>query len=237
VLRKAALYAWAGAQYVWTLLTIVALFYFPVFLDTTARRGGPAPGLPWASVALAAGLGPLVVLLIRARAPRPFAAIAFNAWLWGTFMSWQPTGRVVWDLGFGPARLVYLFYWIAAGLSGYALSLRDGGLGYLSGAGAILELARGAEPRRGQLVRRSLYGCSRHPFATYLVLSLWLTPLMTLDRLIWAALGTIHALSIAQAEEHALERAFGPDYEAYRSRVPKWLPFRYKGREGGSDAA
>jgi protein-S-isoprenylcysteine O-methyltransferase Ste14 len=229
VIRKAALYAWAGAQYVWTLLTVVALFYFPVFLDTTAQRAGPAHAPPWASVALAAGVGPLVVVLIRARADRPLAAAAVNAWLWETFMSWQPTGRVVWDLGFGPARLVYLIYWVAAGLSGYGLSLRDGGLGYLSGAGVILERVRGVEPRRGQLVRRSLYLYSRHPFATYLVLSLWLTPLLTLDRLIWAALGSIHALAIAQTEERALQRAFGGDYEAYRSRVPKWLPFRYKG--------
>ena len=33
----------------------------------------------------------------------------------------------------------------------------------------------------------SLYRYSRHPFLTYGLLSLWMTPLMTLDRFVWAA--------------------------------------------------
>ena len=62
-------------------------------------------------------------------------------------------------------------------------------------------------------------------------------PLMTADRLLWAALGSIHAVGIAGAEERRMERVFGGEYRAYRSRVPKWLPIRYKEEEGDSDAA
>ena len=64
--------------------------------------------------------------------------------------------------------------------------------------------------------------------SVYLIVSLWLTPLMTADRLLWAALGSIHAVGIAGAEERRMERVFGGEYRAYRSRVPKWWERRFR---------
>src|SRR5438876_1146854 len=125
MIRTATLYAWAGFMYVWTLISVAALLYFPVYLDACATRVLPR--------------GPILAYLRNAPgSPRKFDA-------------------------------------------------------------------------------PSLYRYSRHPFCTYLIVSLWLTPLMTADRLLWAALGSIHAVGIAGAEERRMERVFGGEYRAYRS--------------------
>jgi len=244
MIRKATLYAWAGFMYVWTLLSVVALFYFPVYLDASATRLLPRGPMPWGAVALAAAGGPLCLAMVldstRVRAGAlyaPFRATVVNLWLWLTFTTWQPTGRVVWDAGFAWARPLYMLYWIAAAVAAYALSLAGGGLGDVSGCGPILGYLRNAPGSPRKFDAPSLYRYSRHPFCTYLIVSLWLTPLMTADRLLWAALGSIHAVGIAGAEERRMERVFGGEYRAYRSRVLKWLPIRYKGEEGDPDAA
>ena len=70
----ALLYVWAGFTHVATLLTIVALFYFPVYLDSHARRA-PAARLAWPGPFLACAAGLLYGLLRRpgtgARWPAP----------------------------------------------------------------------------------------------------------------------------------------------------------------------
>ena len=42
----------------------------------------------------------------------------------------------------------------------------------------------------------------------------------------FAAFLAVNAVYIPLVEEHGLARRFGADYEAYRARVPRWLPRR-----------
>jgi protein-S-isoprenylcysteine O-methyltransferase Ste14 len=232
---RTLLIGWAGLAHVWTLLTLVAFFYFPVYLDSHASRT-PRVDLPWLGMTLAAGLGPLVRLVERildregARIPRllraPARSAMTNLALWLAFSLWMPTGRVLWDAGPAWAGVIYFLYWVAAGLSGYALSVGDTGLGYFTGCAPILEFARGATPSPPGLRTRSLYRWSRHPALVFLLASLWLTPVMTLDRLVWLAIVTLHAVCYAGRAERAREARFGEAYRLYRLRVPMWLPLR-----------
>src|SRR5262245_13142054 len=125
---RALLVSWAGLTHVWTLLTLVAVFYFPVYLDSRASRA-PAADLPWLGAALAAGPGPLARLLAwilhrdGGSSPSslwaPVRIAATNLALWLAFSLWKPTGRVLWDAGPSWAGPLYFLYWVSAGLSGY----------------------------------------------------------------------------------------------------------------------
>ena len=231
-LAHALLYGWAGLTHVWTLLTLVALFYFPVYLDSHASRT-PRPALPWVGMSIAVSLGPVDRLSRRifegdvGSCPRGLRAPArravTNLALWLVFSLWAPTGRVLWDAGPAWAGPTYFLYWLAAGLAGYALSVGDTGLGYFTGCAHVLEYARGAPPAVAGLRTRSLYRYSRHPALLSLLVSLWLTPVMTLDRLIWAAAMTCHAILCAAAADRRLETRFGDEFRSYRSRVPRWF--------------
>ena len=39
-----------------------------------------------------------------------------------------------------------------------------------------------------------------------------------------ATFATVNAIYMPLVEEPGLRRRFGPDYEAYRVQVPRWLP-------------
>lgn len=239
-MRRPLLYALAGVMYVATLLTLAALFYFPVFLDSKASRT-PAHGAPpAAAVALALAFGPVAVALRGRRwldfasgvVPRGVAgtlgvALA-EAWLWSIFVSWTPTGAVVWDAGAAWAGASYLAYWTTAGASAWALSARRGGLGYLSGCGAILDHASGRTPPEPRLDEASVFRYSRHPALLFLIASVWLTPLMTGDRLVWASIVTLEGIAAGEIEDRRMRERFGAAFDAYRRRVPKWIPFSYK---------
>ncbi|PYU96262.1 MAG: hypothetical protein DMG08_02715 [Acidobacteria bacterium] len=63
ILRRGLFYILAGLLHVWTLLSIFAFFYFPVFLDSRAVHGPPRNSLPWAAVLLLLLAGPVYLLL------------------------------------------------------------------------------------------------------------------------------------------------------------------------------
>lgn len=236
MIRRSLLYFWAGATHVGTLLTIAAFFYFPVFLDTHAARAGAQRGIPWPAIGLTAFLGPALGIVSSQRIHKrwirsfhehlyvPIRVAFLGLCLWGIFLSWKATGRILWDAGIAWAGFFYLLYWVTAGIAAYSLSL-GAGLGYFTGCAQILEYLKGSPLAKEKLPRTSLYRYSRHPFVTYMILSLWLTPLMTLDRLVWAVILSLYGLALAEWQERERERAFGLMYRDYQSQVPKWIPF------------
>jgi protein-S-isoprenylcysteine O-methyltransferase Ste14 len=61
----------------------------------------------------------------------------------------------------------------------------------------------------------------RHPIYLGWVLIVFGTPLMTVDRLVWAAISTSYLAIAIPFEERSLVEAFGDDYRAYQARV-RW---------------
>lgn len=73
-----------------------------------------------------------------------------------------------------------------------------------------------------------LYRLVRHPLMSGFLLAFWATPLMTLDRLLFALGMTLYILIGISFEERALRREFGQVYETYQAQVPGLFPFPRK---------
>ena len=80
------------------------------------------------------------------------------------------------------------------------------------------------------LATRGVYRLVRHPLYLFSAIALWSSPVMT-ESLVGFALGaTIYFALGSILEERKMARVFGPDYVAYRKRVPWLIPFVKRGR-------
>ena len=71
---------------------------------------------------------------------------------------------------------------------------------------------------------RMLYKYVRHPLYIGWALSFWATPTMSLGHLLFAASLTLYMALAARVEEKDLVKYLGWQYEAYRRRVPMFIP-------------
>ena len=82
------------------------------------------------------------------------------------------------------------------------------------------------EPPVNALVVRGPYRWVRHPLYTCVIVLLWANPVMSLDRLVLAAVWTTWIVVGALLEELDLMSDFGDAYRQYRSQVPILIPWR-----------
>ncbi|MCH7987943.1 MAG: isoprenylcysteine carboxylmethyltransferase family protein [Planctomycetes bacterium] len=69
-----------------------------------------------------------------------------------------------------------------------------------------------------------LYQYVRHPLMVGFIIALWVTPLMTVGRLLFAGVTTVYILIAIQIEERDLIAFFGDDYREYCTRTPMLIP-------------
>lgn len=82
-------------------------------------------------------------------------------------------------------------------------------------------LRRGATPR---LLTTGMYGVVRHPIYLYLLASVVVRPVLSLDLLVWFA-SLVGLLVVALPhEERKLIAVFGDDYRTYQRRTPAFIP-------------
>lgn len=79
-------------------------------------------------------------------------------------------------------------------------------------------------PGDRRLVTTGLYGFVRHPFYTFFLLLLWLTPLVTANLLVVYLALTIYIQIGIYFEERKLLREFGDQYAEYRASTPTLFP-------------
>jgi protein-S-isoprenylcysteine O-methyltransferase Ste14 len=84
--------------------------------------------------------------------------------------------------------------------------------------------ARGRAYRHLDFQISGLYRYVRHPLLLGFLITFWVTPLMTVGHLVFAAAMTTYILVAVQFEERDLARFHGEPYEDYRRRVPMLLP-------------
>jgi len=125
-------------------------------------------------------------------------------------------------------RILYIVSWPGMGLmaacqalAAIALlaALRQTGITYFLG----LEQIKRASAS-GELVTSGFYCHHRNPLFFFAALFLWLSPIMTLNLLAFNILATVYFYIGALHEERSLMAEFGPEYEAYKKRVPMFLP-------------
>ncbi len=73
-----------------------------------------------------------------------------------------------------------------------------------------------------------LYRFVRHPMMSGFLIVFWATPLMTVDRLLFALAISVYILIGISFEERALLREFGKTYRAYQAEIPQLFPFPRK---------
>ena len=80
------------------------------------------------------------------------------------------------------------------------------------------------DEKQDGLVTGGLYRYVRHPIYTFGLIFLWLTPLMTLNLLVFNVAATLYFIIGAHFEERKLLRQFGARYAEYRSVTPMLIP-------------
>jgi methanethiol S-methyltransferase len=127
-----------------------------------------------------------------------------------------------------PDRILYIVPWPGSwlmtacqALAAIALlaALRQTGISYFLG---LEQLKRTSAA--GGLVTSGFYCHIRNPLFFFAALFLWLSPIMTLNLLAFNILASVYFYIGALHEERSLMAEFGPEYEAYKKRVPMFLP-------------
>jgi methanethiol S-methyltransferase len=78
------------------------------------------------------------------------------------------------------------------------------------------------------LVVDGLYSYVRHPLYTFGLVFLWLSPQMTLNRMVLWIILSIYIIIGAYFEERKLLADFGSEYAEYKSKTPMLIPHWHK---------
>jgi protein-S-isoprenylcysteine O-methyltransferase Ste14 len=88
------------------------------------------------------------------------------------------------------------------------------------------------DEKNGKLVINGLYRFVRHPLYTFGLITLWLSPNMTVNSSVVYVSLTIYILVGAQFEERKLLREFGQAYADYKLSTPMLIPgFKFSGNK------
>ncbi len=132
-----------------------------------------------------------------------------------------------------PDRLLYTLPspWIWLALLGQAAALAATVYGvwltdpwHFLGLRQLNHRAAAPVPRQNKLVVKGPYRWVRHPLYFCGLILIWLTPQMTINRLVLAIIFSAYLYIGTFFEEQRLVREFGADYRAYQQQVPRMFP-------------
>jgi len=150
-----------------------------------------------------------------------YATIA-SLQLLALFALWSPSGVILWQ-----AEGWALWAMTAAFAASWALLTKasfDAGPEVQSGALGWMALARGVRPTFPPMPVTGLFRVVRQPIYVSFALVLWTSPVWSLDLVALASLYTAYCVAAPRLKERRFSRLFGPAFDAYRARVPYWLP-------------
>lgn len=166
-----------------------------------------------------------------------FFALMTCASLLLAISAWQPIPVVYWHLQGTPETIVslgHLLGWV--GLV-YTMSLT--GLGYQTGSTPFWAWLRRREPPRRRFEPRGVYHLLRHPVYLCVLVLVWVTPVLTLDRLVLGIWWTLYVFIGSYLKDRRLEFYLGERYRAYEAQVPGYpfIGFGPLGRRSNALAA
>lgn len=170
-----------------------------------------------------------LAVIIPPRYDGAFYAITSGIALAAVAMLLQPAGKALFVLE-GIPRLAVTTAALLA-VAGFAWGVHALRTFDLLGLRPIRQHLRGDElPSTGlaanHLVVRGPYRWVRHPLYSCVIVLLWANPVMSLDRLLLAAVWTTWIFVGALLEERDLISEFGEVYRQYRAQVPILIPWR-----------
>ncbi|MEM9781058.1 MAG: isoprenylcysteine carboxylmethyltransferase family protein [Pseudomonadota bacterium] len=150
-----------------------------------------------------------------------YATIA-SLQLLALYTLWTPSGIVWW-------QAEGALYWIMTLLyaASYLLLMKasfDAGAEVQSGMLGWTSLARGVKPIFPDMPETGLFRVVRQPIYVSFAMTLWTVPVWTPDQLALAISYTAYCLIAPLHKERRFTRLYGARFQAYRARVPYWLP-------------
>lgn len=148
--------------------------------------------------------------------------LATNIVLITMFTQWQPITTVVWSVdGVGATILTTGFWigWIVVLTSTFIINHFD-----LFGLRQVYLEFKGRDYTHLAFATRYFYRFVRHPLYLGFLIAMWMTPVMTVGHLIFAAGMTTYLLIAVRLEERDLVHFLGSDYEDYQGKVPMLIP-------------
>lgn len=162
---------------------------------------------------------------------------ASNLAVVGLMCLWQPMPMVIWDVQ-TPVLwwlLTVLFFagWLLVPTVSLMINHFD-----LFGVRQVWQHLQGKEDKALPFQTPLAYGVVRHPLYVAWALAFWATPTMTLGHLLFASLMTVYMVAASRVEERDLVAHFGSRYEAYRQRVPAFVPaLRWRGAKSAQPSS
>jgi protein-S-isoprenylcysteine O-methyltransferase Ste14 len=124
-----------------------------------------------------------------------------------------------------------IVYWILRGLfcvclAGFFWGNKSLGSFDVLGVRRLMRYISNRPAKKQQIMAKGPYGWVRHPLYLFLIVMIWSSPVLTLDRLIFNILWTIWIVIGTYLEDRDLHLEFGSQYHEYSSRVPMLIPYR-----------
>lgn len=238
-MKRILVFAYGMFAYVMFLATFVYAIGFVGNAVVPRTIDGPANGSLASAIAI-----DLVLLAIFAVQHSVMARRPFKAWLTRVvpepaerstyvlcsslalmllFAAWQPLGGVVWDVesSFGRVALTSIFAvgWLIVLVCTLLLNHFD-----LFGVRQVWLYLRGQPYTPLRFATPGPYRHVRHPLYVGWLLAFWATPTMSAAHFLFALMTTAYILIAIQLEERDLVATLGPEYAAYRERVPMLVP-------------
>jgi protein-S-isoprenylcysteine O-methyltransferase Ste14 len=136
---------------------------------------------------------------------------------------WQPIDIVVWDVQHAVGRTLLWGLFAAGWLMVPAVSMMINHFDLFGTRQVWLYFRR--QPYTALPFRTPmLYSRVRHPLYIGWALAFWATPTMTVGHMLFACVLTAYMALAAIVEERDLVAFYGRQYEAYRQRVPMFVP-------------
>jgi protein-S-isoprenylcysteine O-methyltransferase Ste14 len=158
---------------------------------------------------------------------RSLYVLLASALLLALFWVWRPIPTPIWEITNPLFRAVLygvcLAGWAIVVLATFQIDHFD-----LFGLRQVWRAAHNQSQVAPEFRTPFLYRIVRNPLMSGFLLAFWATPVMTVDRLLFALGMTLYILIGLAFEERALRREFGPVYEKYEAAVPRLVPFPRK---------
>lgn len=146
---------------------------------------------------------------------------------------WQTSPTILFRIH-GPFQLVPRVISLLA-IAGFIWGVRALGAFDPFGKLPIIFHLHGKQPQPSNCIIKGPYLWVRHPLYFYMLVLIWSTHEVTLDRLLFSVLWTIWIILGTYLEERDLVTEFGDRYRQYQKTVPMLIPWRGPvGRERNS---
>lgn len=236
-----------------TFLVGIASMILGIYTGMTIGRGPFRGSLAWAANALLLAQFPILHSLLLSRtgrawlarlAPRGIGdslstttfAIVASLQLLVVFVLWSPSGTVWWRAS-GSAEIALAVVYGAAWLF-LLRTMGDAGMPVQTGFLGWSAVARNRKPAYGPMPEKGTFRLVRQPVYVAFTLTLWTAPVWTPDRLVLALIWTAYCIFGPLLKERRYARIHGRAFEAYRQRVPYWIPvFSARRRQTGAGAS